>query len=374
MIVFISIPWFLPAFKAGGPIQSIANLVNTFTHDIEYRIFSSNKDLNNEALINIVTDQWIPFNTHTKVWYASGKNTRKIIVEQAKQIKPDAIFIIGLFSWHFNIVPLLFCKASKKILSVRGMLHPGALTQKKWKKRLFLQVLKLFKIKRNIVFHATDKAEEDFIKAAFGNNAIVAVAANFPHILKQEQPLFKKKNYLILTTIALISPMKNHLLILKALANCSDSITYNIYGPIKEEAYWQLCLQQINKLPKHIVVKYHAALAPTEIENTLAQQHVFIMPSKSENFGHSIYEALSAGKPVITSLYTPWNHLIELNAGINVETDVDEICNAINFFANLDNESYLQFVYGAGTYAETAFNKKENTNAYNKLFFDKLLQ
>ena len=368
MIVLISIPWFLPAFKAGGPIQSIANLVNNFTQDIEYRVFCSSNALNNEPLHAITTDQWMPFNAHTKVWYTSGKNTRKIMAEQIKQIKPDAIFIIGLFSWNYNIVPLLFCKANKKILSVRGMLHPGALTQKKWKKRLFLQVLKLFKIKNASIFHATDTAEEDFIKVEFGNDTKVVVAANFPHILKQEQPLFKKKDFLTIITIALISPMKNHLLILKALAHCTASITYNIYGPIKDAAYWQLCLQQINNLPKNIVVKYHASLEPTEIATTLAQQHIFIMPSKSENFGHSIYEALSAGKPVITSLTTPWNNLLEYNAGINVEIEVDELSNAIVFFANLDNESYLQFVNGAGAYAESRFNKVENTQAYNKLF------
>ena len=28
MNIFISLPWFHPAYKAGGPIQSIANMVN----------------------------------------------------------------------------------------------------------------------------------------------------------------------------------------------------------------------------------------------------------------------------------------------------------------------------------------------------------
>ena len=28
--IFITIPWFLPAFRAGGPIQSVANLVKEY--------------------------------------------------------------------------------------------------------------------------------------------------------------------------------------------------------------------------------------------------------------------------------------------------------------------------------------------------------
>ncbi len=371
MIVFITIPWFLPAFKAGGPIQSIANLVDQFNTDIEYRIFCSNADLNDEPLHNVVSDRWISFNSHTQVWYASQKNTSHIIKQQIKDVQPNVIFIIGLFSWQFNIIPLLFGKADKIILSVRGMLHPGALTQKKWKKRTFLVALKMIGVKNKIIFHATDTAEAGFIQAQFGANVKIVVADNYPKTLAREQPLYKPKGHLIITTIALISPMKNHLLILKALMNCNAKITYNIFGPIKDPVYWQTCLAQMEELPANIVVKYHAALLPNVLAETLAQQHIFIMPSKSENFGHSLYEALSAGKPVITSLATPWNKLIKYNAGINVETDVDEITNAINFFANLDNEAYLQFVYGAGNYADMKFNKIENAKAYHKLFFEK---
>ena len=146
MKIFISIPWFLPAYKAGGPVQSIANLVNNFTENVEYYIFCGDTDLNNEPLKNIIRAEWVPYNTHTKIWYARKKDLSETLGAQIKFLKPDVVYIIGLFNWHFNIVPLLFCKANKKILSVRGMLHPGALSQKKWKKILFLAALKLLAI------------------------------------------------------------------------------------------------------------------------------------------------------------------------------------------------------------------------------------
>src|SRR5688572_18091469 len=128
--IFISIPWFHPAFKAGGPIQSIANMVNEVKTDINYYIFCGNTDLNNTTLEGIETGKWIKYNNHTQVWYADPQKRSDTIVKLTEKIKPDVIFIIGIFSWHFNLVPLLFCKASRKIISVRGMLHPGALSQK----------------------------------------------------------------------------------------------------------------------------------------------------------------------------------------------------------------------------------------------------
>jgi glycosyltransferase involved in cell wall biosynthesis len=367
--IFITIPWFLPAYKAGGPIQSVANLVNNFTENIEYYIFCGDTDLNNEPLQNIVKGEWLQFNNQTKVWYASKESLSETLAKQIENLKPEVVYIIGLFDWHFNIVPLIFCRAEKKILSVRGMLHPGALTQKKWKKRFFLQILKVLGISNKVVFHATDEAEATFIKNEFGSNAIISVAGNFAKSVKRNESLHKIEGDLTMVTIALISPMKNHLEVLKALMLCKGTIFYNIYGPIKDADYWEQCKAQILMLPINIKVQYHGEVLPNNVENILSQNHLFIMPSKSENFGHSIAEALSAAKPVITSNATPWNELQQNNAGINVEISEKNIAGAINFFVALNNNDYNIFTEGAVTYSNDKLELVEKNNAYQKLFF-----
>jgi hypothetical protein len=106
--IFISIPWFVPAFRAGGPVQSVANLVKEFQQGVEYFIFTSDTDLNGAELEGIETDQWVKYNDHTQVWYAGPEKISDALVKQVELIKPELIFIIGLFSWHFNIVPMLF--------------------------------------------------------------------------------------------------------------------------------------------------------------------------------------------------------------------------------------------------------------------------
>src|SRR5476649_921272 len=100
--------------------------------------------------------------------------------------------------------------------------------------------------------------------------------------------------------------------------------------------YWESCLEVIKKMPANVVVKYHGEIPPAEIGKVLGEHHVFILPSKSENYGHSIVEALSAGLPVITSYATPWNDLEKAKAGMNVSTDdVIDIVNAIDSFAGM---------------------------------------
>jgi glycosyltransferase involved in cell wall biosynthesis len=343
-------------------------LVNNYTNNIEYKIFCGNTDLNNEPLQNIVADEWIPFNAHTQVWYASNSNASKNIKAQIKILQPDVIFIIGIFSWQYNIVPLLFGKATKKILSVRGMLHTGALSQKKLKKRLFLNLLNVVQINKKTSFHATDNAEADFIKKEFGEDAQIYVAGNFAKSMQHNSSFSKEVNVLKLITIALISPMKNHLLVLQALANCTASIEYNIYGPIKDVVYWELCKKQIALLPSHIKVHYHGEINPTFIENALAQNHVFIMPSKSENFGHALIEALLCGKPTITSHGTPWNNLLDNKAGLNTDIDDSSICKAINLFAEMNAEKYQQFANGAIRYASEKIDNQALHFQYQQMF------
>jgi glycosyltransferase involved in cell wall biosynthesis len=368
VIIFITIPWFSPAYKAGGPVQSIANLVNNFNENIEYKIFCSNVDLNDESLKNIEENKWIRYNDNTQVWYAPKNEASTSIKTQVQLLKPDVIFIIGIFSWQYNIVPLLFCKAKKKILSVRGMLHTGALSQKPFKKRLFLRLLNITNIKKKTSFHATDNAEAAFIKNEFGKEVRIYIAGNFAKSIQDKNLLHKEANTLKLITVALISPMKNYLLVLQALANCASIIAYNIYGPIKDVAYWELCKKQIALLPSNITVQYHGEINPTEIENVLAQNHVFIMPSKSENFGHALVEALSSGKPIITSQATPWNNLLDNKAGINCNEDVQSIANAINLFAEMNVETYEPFVHGAVQYASKKNDKEVLHLQYEQMF------
>lgn len=367
--IFITIPWFLPAFRAGGPVQSIANLIKEYDEEVEYFIFCGDVDLNGAELEGIEINKWSEYNDHTKVWYNGPGKISDHLVKQVEKQKPDILFIIGLFSWHYNIVPILFCKGPKKILSTRGMLHPGALSQKKWKKKIYLQLFKLLEYHHSIHFHATDEEEKSYIVSKFGQPASVFIAGNFPNKISLLPLPQKEPGRLKMMSIALISPMKNILWVLEILEKLSADIEYEIYGPVKDEEYWDACRLQIKKLPENIKVSYHKEIEPQKVKEVLADAHLFILPSKSENFGHAIYEALSAGRPVITSHNTPWNNLRESKAGINVSlNDNDELLKAIDFFAAMDEDTLSQWQYGAITYADNAINLKKVREEYEKMF------
>jgi glycosyltransferase involved in cell wall biosynthesis len=334
----------------------------------EFYIFCSNTDLHDLPLHITQTDSWISYNAYTQVWYAGKDNRSKNLVEQVEKIKPGHLFIIGLFDWHFNLVPLFFCKGVKKIFSVRGMLHPGALSQKSLKKKIFLQVMKGLQLQKRTGFHATDATESGYIKNHFGEDSLVFEAGNFARRITPSPDPVKIKGQLLLISIGIVSPMKNTLLVLEALQHCREKIQYDIYGPVKDKIYWEKCLQQIKLLPANVSVQYHKEISPAEVPGKLNAAEVFIMPSKSENFGHAIVEALHAGLPVITSNFTPWHQLELQQAGFNLPADANEIGKAISYFAEMSDEDFRHWREGAKKYAEEAVDEERLKKEYAVMF------
>ncbi|MCB0707900.1 MAG: glycosyltransferase [Chitinophagaceae bacterium] len=371
--IFILIPWFSPAFKAGGPIRSVEGMIKQLSGNGKmFYVFCSNKDLDANN-IAVPANEWVCFSDNCKVWYSSNNNILPLLKKEISLQQPNHIFINGLYNWQYNIKPILFIKGINKIISVRGMLHPGALSQKAIKKRFFLQLLKITGWQHKNIFHVTDEQEKTFAQKELGPAAKIFVAGNFPNLFSNTNVPNKKQGDLKLVSVGLISPMKNYLPVLHALEivgrqQPGSIIEYDIYGAVKDEVYWQQCLAVINRLPANIKVKWHGAIAKSGIEQALSQSHVFILPSKSENFGHSIIEALSAGRPVITSNGTPWNNLEPSMAGINTQVDEQSLSNAINFFVQMQQDTLQQWGNNAANYARQVIDINTLKEQYRLMF------
>ncbi len=365
--VFISTPWFYPAFRAGGPVQSILNLVNAEIRNVEFFVFTSAVDLNKEAL-DVEKGKWILFNEKTRVYYSEDKDRSNVLLAELEAVKADTLYMVGMYSWHFTVVPLYFGKVKHKILSPRGMLSAGALRQKAFKKKLFFFLWKSFGLQHRARFHATDILEKEAIADFFGEPLPVEVIPNFSRALEYLEISEKKTGKLVMGTVALISAMKNHLVILEALKECKSQIEYHIYGPVKDEEYWSRCKDLIVTMPQNVRVFYHGEVAPERVPDALKEMHIFILPSVSENFGHAITEALLAGRPVITSFNTPFKSLRDSKAGLNTEALKDRLHEAIEFFAALSMEEMKTWSKAASQYAYEKYNNAETANLYLQMF------
>lgn len=365
--------YFAPAYKAGGPIQSLVNLVQALNEKYDISVLTGCYEFGEtEPMQSIKVNEWNNWNGQCSVYYwkPSFPGIGKIR-QVLHALNPDVVFINGIYSVFFNLMPLVLLRnRARIILSARGMLHAGALSQKSFKKKIFLSLLKKLNLLDGVNFHATDEQESLFIKKQFGPSSSVFIAGNYPRSVGYAKPGFKKEGILHLLSVALISPMKNHLLVLQALRSVNGKVQYTIAGPVKDDNYWKECNDVIRSLSPDIQVEYLGPVEPLKTNTLIESADIIVLPSKSENFGHAILEALQAGRPVITTDQTPWLDLQKSKAGftLSLEGLTQRLTECIQYYVNLNDQEMVNASKQARLYAEQHIHLPELTERYDQMF------
>ena len=125
-------------------------------------------------------------------------------------------------------------------------------------------------------------------------------------------------------------------------------IRYELYGTIYDQDYWAECQQAIAQLPSGVVVEWRGQLPNDQVAAALADAHFLYMPSVGENFGHTMLEALTAGRPLLISDRTPWKDLAAQQAGWDLPlTDEAAFERALQTAVDLDQTAYDALARGA---------------------------
>jgi glycosyltransferase involved in cell wall biosynthesis len=373
--------WFYPGFKSGGPAKSILNFSILFAEEIEIFVFTSNKDLGNrEPYDNIEFDKWyqsIP-NLNIYVYYSSKYNISKSILFQTiSEIKPTVVYLNHLWSFNYVLKPLYivnkYFKEIKIILCPRGALFESALNykNKNFKKRVVLKLIKFFNFHKRIVFHATTDLEKETIQKHF-NEVKIIVAQNLPEIKNSTLEFINKEvGSLKIVFISRILRIKNLLFLLKLLVNFSQKIVLTIAGPIEDYTYWEDCNQIIKQFPANLIINYIGIVKPEEISDVIKKNHLYCLPTLGENFGHSIFESLQNGRPVLISNNTPWQNLFEKKSGWEVSLDDEKkFINCIHDAINWNQEEFDTFCRGAFNQANEYLSNQDLKKGYKNLFFN----
>jgi len=368
--------WYEPGFKAGGPIQSCKNLVNTLCCEYDFCIFTSDRDLGDALPYKeIETDRWITLANGARILYASPAWVNSSRIRQViNDLNPQIIYLNSMFSAKFSILPLWVIKSmnfkGKIILAPRGMLSKSAISRKKWKKKIFLSLFSMTGISKKIIYHATDDQEQSDIKAHFGDDITVSVVQNIPNVYEGWNSRVKQTGELKCVFISRIHPIKNLLFAFQVLKNAKGcSVHFDIYGSVEDKKYYQECIESSKETGPAIVSNFRGPLSHHDIFTVLQEYHLFFLPTTGENFGHVIFEALSSGCPALISDRTPWKDLEENNSGwalplnniVSFVEKLTEVCMMNETTFNIRSKAAHEY---AGSYM-AAMNYK---NKYARLF------
>ncbi|SVE20371.1 uncharacterized protein METZ01_LOCUS473225, partial [marine metagenome] len=132
--------------------------------------------------------------------------------------------------------------------------------------------------------------------------------------------------------------------------NCS----LEICGYYEDIQYYNHLRNTIKKLGLKNVF-FSKKVSGLEKKEKYLENDVFILPSKSENFGLVIAEAMSYGLPVITSNKTPWEVIKKNNYGWVTNLNKDEISSAIYSANNLSPNNLKNMGHSGREYIKDNF-------------------
>jgi glycosyltransferase involved in cell wall biosynthesis len=376
MTVLLFIDWFDPAYKAGGPITSAVNFVNNYNQFADIKVLTTAHDIDGSSAVE--TDRiskWTTYSNGVDIYYAGhGEITFKFIREIYREIKPDVVYCNSMFSYRFTILPLAANRISvnkiKTVLAPRGMLKDTALAFKPFKKKLFLFFSKFLGLYNGVRFQATDQQEANDISQTFPG-AELMIVGNYPSKLVAEINCIEKHpGRLHLFFLGRIHEIKQLHYLLECLPRVKGHVELSIVGPIESEDYWNRCAKMIQQLPDNIKVYYLGEQSPAALEEIYQGIHVMILPTKGENFGHAIFEAMAHAKPVIISNKTPWLNLSDSNSGFSLDLlRPSEFIDAIQYFIDIDHNSYEKWCSGAYNKAKEYLTQSGLSVKYQQLLY-----
>lgn len=371
--------YYIPGYKAGGPIRSLSNIIDQLGNEFNFKIITRDHDFGDcIPYSGIMVDTWNSIGK-VQVFYFSPNNfSLGILRHLIRSTKYDILYLNSFFSPNFTIKPLLLRRLGliakvPVIIAPRGEFSPGALTLKSFKKYVYVTLAKLLGLYKDVTWQASSQHEKKDIYRWFKSYNSIIIAPNLPSPLyKQEKQLnrnIKVAGSLKIIFLSRISKKKNLIGALNILKKLDGKVLFNIYGPLEDKNYWAECERVINLLPNNIKVQYMGDVKHDKVDNVMRKNDLFFLPTFGENYGHVILEALVAGCPVLISDQTPWRKLEEKGVGwdlpLNRPAKFQEI---LQKCIDMDGEEYNNLSSAAYKFGLKIVEDKTALNLNRELF------
>lgn len=387
MTVLTFVRYYLPGYKSGGPIRSIVGMVESLSDQVNFLIVTSDRDAEDlHPYASVRVDEWNVVGK-AKVFYASPRRQSLVSFSRLiRQTPHDILYLNSFFDPKFTLLPLLaralgLIPKSPTVIAPRGELSEGALSLKAWKKQPYLWVARATGLYNGLVWQASSELEAGDIRRVLGAVAQqIVVAPNIPpmnQVMNGVEEACSSRSSLggplRVVFLSRITPKKNLDFALRVLARVSVPIEFHIYGPIRDETYWRRCQTLINEMPAHVSVYYHGSVPHELVPDVIASHDLFFLPTRGENFGHVIFEALATGTPVLISDRTPWNDHGWGGCTVRALDDIEGFVAAIEDMARAAPGERARMrsaaVKAARSFLEKAGLRERNLNLFRYAYF-----
>ena len=331
MKVAILVGRYLPGYRSGGPIVSINRLVaEEDDHDI--RIITRDRDFEDTSPYpGIDRRTWTAVDGAFVAYLPVAPRDVVWVIREMRKWRPDVVYLNGLYATD-TLLTLIVRKTkllppSVWVLAPRGDTSPGARKLKQRKKRLAAGPIRWL-LGDKFTLHASSPLELSEFEDWKGEKGV----DDLKWVIRPPSP--PKPSALpgggsgsvtpIVVFASRIDPKKGLDRAIELMARIRVPVTFKVYGTVSDSRYWHDCLDLATSLPSHVEVRYEGAYHPDEACLIFDSADLLVLPTRGENFGHTVAEALSRGCPVAISRgVTLWDPVIRRSGVLLEHNDHD---------------------------------------------------
>jgi glycosyltransferase involved in cell wall biosynthesis len=349
-------PSYYPAFKYGGPIQSV-HLLNKTLVKKGLRVDVITTDAGLEGRNDIPLNRWA-FLDDVRVRYLKYYGyehytfSPRLFFEIFKGMeKYDLIHITAV--WNFPVLAGAIASLIYKkpyIISPRGTIYEQTIKLKSSnKKMLYFNVIARQYLQRANAIHFTTTDEQEEVTKYLKLTCSSFVVPNGLDFSEFKEPpekryletrypvLVGKRNMLFLGRINIKKGIDILIESFKKLAEEYKDLFLVLAGPDNEN-YGEEIKVRLGKYGVLNKTIFTGMITGKEKLSVYNDAELFVLPSYSENFGMSVVEAMACGVPVVISNKVGIYKEVENNkAGVVVETNPESLHRGIKSL--LDNET-----------------------------------
>jgi glycosyltransferase involved in cell wall biosynthesis len=358
-----------PAYVYGGPARSVPSLCEGLAEaGAAIEVFTTNANgrarlnvlLGRPVIVDGVPVTYFPIAVE-RYFYAPA-----LVEAIRRQIHNfDVVEIDALFSALLEPVAAICRRAGiPYLVPPRGQLLPGALREKRWKKRIYLKMAGRRTLNAAAGIHCSDPDEAESLAQA-GVSAPAFVLPNGLDLKQEpsaESGLGRAQIGIpgsapLMLFVGRFHRVKRLDVAVATLATI-ESAHLLLVGPDEEKLEPALrkqaglcgCAGRLHFLPLQ---------SPKSLRRIHAAADLFILPSDRESFGMAAAEAMSAGLPILVSDQVPVGRWAQAaQAGAIVSNDPDEFAGAARHLLSLPREELREMGARARRCAESQFDRR----------------
>lgn len=320
-----------PPYTSSGPAQSTGHLVAATYDAIAWTVLTRSRRATGappEGRYELIL-----FRTLAQLFLCM----RRLLAHDSWSL----VLLNSMFAPSTRVALLLSACAgltSRVVVMPRGELQAGALAFGRRKKLLFLKAFRFVGLQRRVTFGATSEEEASDI------------ARYFPEARWRLLPNIPIDPATVRSIEALSAPTGGPLRLIfnsrasqkkgldLAIRGCLESglpLTLDVFASV-DSSHARLCheLADVPQGPVHI--HWRAPVPIAELLDLMRSYDAMLLPTAGENFGHSIFEAMAVGLPVLIPDTTPWTQAVRGGAGVLLaERTPAAIARALHLFARL---------------------------------------